>query len=119
MRIWDPDTGALLTTPAGRTGPVRALAYRPDGTQLATAGDDGTVRIWDCDNWDNSLAIGILAPDRLGIGGMWPGVRPPTQVLHAEGDAWRALRWEEPRPNAFPLVHHLEDVSEASSAHEK
>ena len=47
----------------------------------------------------------------------WP---PSTNtVLHAEGDAWRALRWEEPRPGAFPLVHHLEDVSEPSAPHEK
>lgn len=26
--------------------PVRAVAYSPDGTRLATGNDDGTVRIW-------------------------------------------------------------------------
>lgn len=70
------------------------------------------MRIWDCDSWQNTLVIGLLAPDPLGIGGhaAW---RPTTNtLLHAEGDVWRALRWEEPRLGAFPLVHHLEDVSE-------
>jgi len=47
--IWDPATGTRLGTLTGHRGPVKdihALAF--DGTTfLATAGSDGTVRIWD------------------------------------------------------------------------
>ena len=45
----------------GHQGPVYAVAFHPDGKRLASAGADGTIRVW---QW--------AAP---------PGAEPPVQVL--------------------------------------
>ena len=47
-RIWDAVTGRERAILTGHTGGVYAVVIAPDGSWLATAGnDDGTARIWD------------------------------------------------------------------------
>ncbi|WP_448609193.1 nSTAND1 domain-containing NTPase [Geodermatophilus sp. URMC 60] len=56
---WDVATGALRAELLGHTGAVRALAVGPDGALLASAGEEGAVRIW-------SLASGQLVHELPG-----------------------------------------------------
>lgn len=45
--LWDPLTGTLKNRLAGHAGTVTSITYHPDGNILATAGQDGTVLLWD------------------------------------------------------------------------
>ena len=67
---------ALRRTLAGHGGPVTAVAIAPDGTWLASAGDDESVRIWD-------PVTGELRFDLTGRG-------PVTAVAIAPDGTWLA-----------------------------
>lgn len=45
--LWDPVAGSQKNRLAGHAGRVTSVTYNPDGNILATAGQDGTVLLWD------------------------------------------------------------------------
>src|SRR5207249_9404069 len=44
--LWDAATGQLVQSLAGHRGTIPGLAFDPTGERLASAGADGTVRVW-------------------------------------------------------------------------
>ena len=56
--IWDADTGDTVATLPQSDSLLYDVAYSADGSQLATAGADGTVRLWDPETGEPRMALG-------------------------------------------------------------
>jgi WD40 repeat protein/tRNA A-37 threonylcarbamoyl transferase component Bud32 len=57
-------------TVRGHNGPVQAVACSPDGTRLASAGQEGVVKIWDVANSKEVRSFDVQALKDLGLGVM-------------------------------------------------
>jgi WD40 repeat protein len=54
MKVWDLKSGALLRTiDVGSDGiwGIQTMSFSPDGKRLITAGENGSLRVWDASLW--------------------------------------------------------------------
>jgi WD40 repeat protein len=63
VRVWDPLERQSLATISAHPQQVVALAFSPDGDLLATAGEEGIVRVW---HW-RSRELRHTLPDNPGV----------------------------------------------------
>jgi hypothetical protein len=83
--VFDAETHELLRRLEGHTGPVRGVGFSPDGSRLATAGFDHTLRVFDAQSGATLKVLQDSAPafypsflpgaDQLVSASEEPGVR--------------------------------------------
>jgi WD40 repeat protein len=97
----DVDSGEVRATLAGHRGQVLAVAVSADAALLATAGQDGTVRLWDLPARRQLRVLGdggaamrgvAIAPDGTLVAAGWEGI---TRI-------WDATTWAERPPLTGP-----------------
>jgi WD40 repeat protein/tRNA A-37 threonylcarbamoyl transferase component Bud32 len=127
VKLWDVATGRQLVN---LPGPALCVAFSPDGTALATAGEDNAVRLWDAGAWQRvnpekppgpvilkghaQLALAVaFSPDgkTLASGGGWSvavAARPGEVIL-----------WDlEARTPRAHLKGHLGGVNAVAFSHD-
>ena len=51
LKVWDPRTGVELAAWDAHQNTIAGLAFAPDGSRLATASMDQTVKLWEVGSW--------------------------------------------------------------------
>jgi WD40 repeat protein len=111
VRVYDPNSGAHLATLAGHGDWVYAAALCADGTKLATAAGDGTVKLWH--TGENRLLATLvqLAPRT----DEWIILAAAGYVVAGTPGAiqWRTANLATPPDKILPIVHNPELVKKA------
>ncbi len=94
--VFDPSSGGEPTQLLGHRGKITALSAHPEGARLASASEDGTLRIWDVEHQE---LLEVLAHDRS----VTAVALHPSGKLVASGDRDGEVRVWDLAGSAQPL----------------
>jgi WD40 repeat protein len=100
--VWDAGSGERLASLAA-SSLLSDVSYSPDGAQIATAGGDGIVRLWDAETGEQELAL--------------RGHLSSVRVVAFTPDGSRLVSVSDPDSLARVWALELDDLVELASGH--
>jgi WD40 repeat protein len=91
VRVWDVARRQELLGFRGHIGTVNRVAFSPDGGQIATAGQDGTVHFWDAKTGQGGVVL------------RGPGGALTALAFHPDGKRLAAAGQEEDQPGGVTV----------------
>lgn len=109
LNLWDSDTGELIHSLTAHAGSVASVEFSPDGTRMASVGNDDLVIIWDAISGRDIITLRGHEANVVDVAFSPDG----NQIATASGDGtirlWEASPLEDEKDEQ-PLVDYREHV---------
>jgi WD40 repeat protein/serine/threonine protein kinase len=108
--LWDAATGLKVNEMRGHGNFVKGLAFTPDGTRLASGGEDEFVKLWDVTTGEEVLALRSRGSRFVSVAFSPDGRRLAAAGLDGKVEVWDARPWTPAiaaEREAVSLLNHL------------
>ena len=86
--VWDSTHMTHVATLTGHTGRIRALAFSPDGSLLATGSEDDTAALWNLTTGERQTVLSGHKGDVV-----WVAFSPDGRLVASASTDWTASIW--------------------------